>query len=89
MKIRKLYLSSQYRKSFNKLPFKTKQTAVEKLEIFQKDSFDPRLKTHKLSGRLKKQWSFSVDYSIRVMFEFVGEETVGLIDIGAHKIYKR
>ena len=89
MKIKKLYTSSQYRKSFKKLSIKTQQTATEKLKIFQKDPFSPLIKTHKLSGKLKNYWSFSVDYSIRIMFEFVDEESVGLIDIGPHKIYKR
>jgi mRNA-degrading endonuclease YafQ of YafQ-DinJ toxin-antitoxin module len=29
------------------------------LEIFAKDPFDPQLKTHKLSGKLKGLWVFS------------------------------
>ena len=89
MKIKKLFTSSQYRRSFKKLPISTQQKAVKFLEVFQKDQFHPQLKTHKLSGKLVNRWSFSVDYSTRIMFEFVDEETVGLIDVGPHKIYKR
>ena len=89
MKIKKLFTSSQYRKSFSRLPNETQQRVVRRLAIFQKDPFNPQLKTHKLSGRIRGYWSFSVDYSNRIMFEFVGEESVGLIDIGPHEIYRR
>ena len=89
MKIKKLFTSSQYRRSFSRLPTETQQRVVKRLAIFQKDPFNPQLKTHKLSGRIRGYWSFSVDYSNRIMFEFVGEESVGLIDIGPHEIYRR
>jgi len=88
VEIKKLLQSSHYNKSFKKLSKGKQQVAVRRLEIFQKNPFHHQLKTHKLSGKLAKYWSFSVDYSTRVVFEFVDTETVGLIDIGPHKIYK-
>jgi len=42
----------------------------QKLEQFIREPFEPSLKTHKLSGRLKEFWSFSVDYDERVLFYF-------------------
>ncbi|MGB3266154.1 MAG: type II toxin-antitoxin system mRNA interferase toxin, RelE/StbE family [Microcoleus sp.] len=39
----------------------------QKLEKFIREPFEPSLKTHKLSGRLKEFWSFSVDYDERVL----------------------
>ena len=63
--------------------------AARRLQLFQKDPFNSQLKTHKLSGKLENYWSFSVDYQTRIMFEFVDENSVGLIDIGPHKIYKQ
>jgi mRNA-degrading endonuclease YafQ of YafQ-DinJ toxin-antitoxin module len=33
----------------------------QKVEQFTLDPFNPSLKTHKLSGKLKELWSFSVD----------------------------
>lgn len=42
----------------------------QKLEQFTVDPFDPSLRTHKLSGKLKEFWSFSVDYDERVLFYF-------------------
>ena len=34
----------------------------QKVEQFTIDPFDQSLKTHKLSGKLKELWSFSVEY---------------------------
>ncbi len=56
----------------------------QKLEQFTVDPFDPSLKTHKLSGKLKEFWSFSVDYDERVLFYFTEGEKAVLVDIGSH-----
>lgn len=40
----------------------------KKLETFTNNPFDPSLKTHKLSGKLKDLWSFSIEYDRRVLF---------------------
>ena len=51
---------------------------------FQKNPFDKKLKTHKLSGSLKGSWAFSINYSYRIIFEFIDDNTILLIDIGTH-----
>ena len=56
----------------------------EKMEIFLENPFFPQLRTHKLSGKLAGQWAFSVDDDCRIVFEFVGEDQVLLIDVGSH-----
>jgi len=56
----------------------------EILSIFVRDPFDPRLKTHKLSGNLEGLFSFRVNYEIRVIFYFAGHDQAVLLDIGAH-----
>ena len=56
----------------------------QKLEQFTVDPFDPGLKTHKLSGKLKAFWSFSVDYDERVLFYFTEDEKAVFVDIGSH-----
>ena len=55
-----------------------------KMELFLASPFSPQLRTHKLSGNLEGQWAFSVDDDCRVVFEFIGEDKVLLIDIGSH-----
>ena len=56
----------------------------ERLEKFAKNPFYPTLRTHKLSGELDELWSFNVEYDCRVIFKFLGENRVLLIDIGTH-----
>ncbi|MEK7066220.1 MAG: type II toxin-antitoxin system mRNA interferase toxin, RelE/StbE family [Patescibacteria group bacterium] len=67
---------------------KTVQLLAEEREgIFRLDVFDARLNTHKLHGKLKNQWSFDVDNSNRIIFEFDDEDIIFLA-IGDHSIYR-
>ena len=56
----------------------------ESIEIFTKEPFNPRLRTHKLTGKLSGLWAFSIDYDCRVIFKFLNDHEVLLIDIGTH-----
>lgn len=58
---------------------------LQKLEKFCANPFDESLKTHKLSGKLKELWSFSIEYDIRVLFYFKDDDKAVFIDIGSHK----
>lgn len=80
--------SKSFKKEFRK---KIKSTSSEKefwtkLEIFIADPFHQLLKTHKLSGKLKGLWSFSVEYDIRVIFYFTKDKPkkAVFVDIGTH-----
>lgn len=42
----------------------------ERVEFFKNNPFEPKLRTHKLSGKLKDLWSFSIEYDLRVIFSF-------------------
>ncbi len=56
----------------------------EKAELFSHDPLSRNLRTHKLSGRLKDLWSFSVEYDLRVVFYFADEAKAVFVDIGKH-----
>lgn len=56
----------------------------QKLEQFTINPFNQSLKTHKLSGKLNKLWSFSVDYDVRVLFYFTEDGKTVFVDIGSH-----
>jgi mRNA-degrading endonuclease YafQ of YafQ-DinJ toxin-antitoxin module len=56
----------------------------QSVELFAAHPHHPRLRTHKLSGTLKDLWAFSCGYDCRVVFTFLAERTVLLIDIGSH-----
>ena len=57
----------------------------ERVELFKSNPFDPKLRTHKLSGKLKDLWSFSIEYDLRVIFSFADQERIIFVDIGSHK----
>ena len=57
----------------------------DRVETFQNNPFDQTLRTHKLSGRLKDLWSFSIEYDLRVVFTFLEGEQALFIDIGTHE----
>jgi addiction module RelE/StbE family toxin len=54
------------------------------MEIFEKDPFNPRLRTHKLTGKLEGLWAFSVSFDCRVICKFISKTEILLIDIGGH-----
>ena len=56
-----------------------------RVAIFQENPFDPKLKTHRLSGQLHGLWSFSIDYDMRVVFSFVEPGRALFVDIGTHE----
>lgn len=60
----------------------------ETLELLSKDAFDPRLRTHKLKGKLGDSWACSAGYDLRIVFSFVEQgdaEAVLLETIGTHE----
>lgn len=89
--IKKIVFDASFEKSFKnykkKLSDKKSDKLRERLIIFKNDPFDSRLKTHKLKGNLKNYWSFSINYSDRILFRFVDDKTVFFIDVGGHSIY--
>lgn len=80
--------SSMFERGYRKLPLSVKKTAEKKEKIFRIDPFDARLKTHKLKGRLKDFYSFSIDDKYRIIFEFISKQEVWFHSAGNHAIYK-
>lgn len=54
------------------------------MELFSKNPFNPRLRTHKLTGKLEGLWAFSIAFDCRIIFKFLSKNEVLLIDIGGH-----
>ena len=61
---------------------------TRKEKIFLKNPFDSRLDTHKLHGKYKEYWAFTVVGQYRIILAFSGKEVVDFINIGTHEIYK-
>ncbi len=83
----KIAFSPAFERSFRKCiknnP-KLQEKFWQKVEYFIQNPFDTQLKTHKLTGKLKDLWSFSIEYDMRVVFYFVDEFNVVFVDIGSH-----
>lgn len=80
--------SDSFKKAFKKR-IKDSQTETEfwqKVDVFINNPFDNTLKTHKLSGKLKNLWSFSIEFDLRVVFYFTNDKPkkVIFVDIGKH-----
>lgn len=88
MSIRTILPTTQFKKSFRRLPRDIQKKTAEREKIFIANPFDPRLDTHKTKGRLKGLWSYSVDFRYRVLFRFIDEESVIYHNIGDHSIYE-
>lgn len=82
-----IFYTSRFRREAKRLPVTLRRTVEDRLSLFITDPFHPSLKTHKLSGSLKGFLSFSIDYRIRIIFEFVEKSDVLLHSIGDHSIY--
>ena len=80
--------SSSFRRAFKKRIKADKpleDTFWITVDIFKDNPFDRRLHTHKLTGKLKELFSFTVDYDVRVIFFFTnGQSKAVLVDIGSH-----
>ena len=57
------------------------------LELLAENAFDPKLRTHKLKGKLEGSWACSAGYDLRIVFRFVdyeGSEAILLETVGSH-----
>lgn len=66
-----------------------KKDIEETLRLLVWNPFAPQLETHKLKGKLSGTWACSVSYDLRIVFDFVKDETqkeeaIFLIEIGTH-----
>ena len=81
--------SSSFKRAFRK---KIKGNAVletefwNRVEIFITNPHDVFLRTHKLTGKLKDLWSFSITFDLRVVFFFEDNNRKAIfIDFGSHE----
>lgn len=85
--IARVHYTSDFRKSYQRLPMRIRDTIDRKDVFFRKDPFHVSLRTHKLHGPLNGLWSFWVTREYRVLFEFVKDGAI-FYDVGTHEIYK-
>jgi len=81
--------TTHFDRAFKKLSEKEQAFFFQRFTLFEKDIFSPELKTHKLHGPFCNFFSFSLNSSERVVFQFDKKQgIIFLYDIGSHKIYE-
>ncbi len=85
----KIYYTNKFTSSYRKLPEAVKLESEIKEKLFNKDPFEASLKTHKLIGRLKGYWAFSINNKYRIIFDFIKNKKVVFHKAGTHNIYRR
>jgi len=84
-----LVYSRHFLKSVKKLPASIQNKLATKLELLQKNPFQPLLHTKPLTGQLFGFYSFRITREWRVIFQFLAPEIVMLIEVAHRKdIYK-
>ena len=71
------------------MPRFVKDAFLQKEAAFLANPFLPALETHRLHGKYKEYWAFTVVGQYRAMFHFMeNEKDIGLVHIGTHEIYR-
>jgi mRNA-degrading endonuclease YafQ of YafQ-DinJ toxin-antitoxin module len=84
----KILYKPSFVKDYNNLPGDLQIEVKEKIQLFLIKDNHLRLRVHKLSGKLKGSYSFSVNYSHRIVFEYESSNSVVFLGVGTHDIYK-
>lgn len=87
MKI-KVYYKPSFIRQLNKLPAGLQNEVLERIELFKDKNNHKFLKVHKLKGRLKKYYGFSIDFRNRIVFDYISENETVLMVVGDHDIYE-
>src|SRR3989344_6363986 len=83
-----LEYAPSFLRQLEKFPRALQQETLEKVRLFKDKKNHRQLEVHKLKGKLKEKWSFSVNYSYRVVFKWLPNKSAGLLTVGDHDIYK-
>lgn len=75
-------------RQFGKLEKMLQEEVLEKIEMFKIVSHHKQLKVNKLKGELNKFYSFSVNYSYRIVFAYESKTKVVLLSVGDHSVYR-
>lgn len=84
-----LHVSTRFKKSYKKLPRHIKKDFDKRILVFESAPFHYTLGTHKLGGSLGDYYSFYLRDGFRVLFDFVGDAVVILVNVGSHDDYKK
>ncbi|MDD2240640.1 MAG: type II toxin-antitoxin system mRNA interferase toxin, RelE/StbE family [Kiritimatiellae bacterium] len=89
--MRTLVWSHPFKRAFRRMAERRpdlQKDLEEAVAMLIENPFNPKLKAHKLKGKLAGTWACSAGYDVRIIFEFVkdegSEDAVFLIELGTH-----
>ncbi len=63
---------------------------TKRVILFKRNPNDSRLCNHALRKRMKGKFAFSITDDIRIVYEWLGKNTVRFLAVGTHnKVYKK
>lgn len=80
--------SSRFLRQLKKLSKSLQDEVIERIETFKNTTNHKQLKVHSLGGKFKTYHSFSVNYTHRIIFDYVSKNEVVLLKVGTHDIYE-
>jgi len=86
-----IIFTEYFLRKFKKLNSTLQDEIEYKIEEFRNKKNHKRLKVHKLSNPFTNQYSFSVNYKVRIIFMYnePNKKAVFLLTVGNHDIYKK
>ena len=81
--------SPRFQRSYKNLPQHIQEDFKIKIQLFIKNPYYSTLRTHKLEGRLQECLAFRLKNGFRILFEFSSSDTINLLNVGSHDIYKK
>jgi mRNA-degrading endonuclease YafQ of YafQ-DinJ toxin-antitoxin module len=84
----KISYKATFVRQYKKLENDLQEEVLEKIELFKNKENHILLKVHKLHGKFKENFSFSVNYRFRIVFMWGEGDSAILLAIGDHEIYK-
>lgn len=76
--------SRKFAKQLSKQSSKTQVAVKNRLRLFAESEYDPLLRNHALSGRLKGLSSINITGDIRAIYEVIDGEMYLFVMIGSH-----
>jgi len=81
--------SSFFKRRLKKLNPQVLNKLPKLFKLFINNPFHPKLKAHKLKGKLKNCYAFYITPNIRIIFKFLNKSTAIFINIGTHdQVYR-
>ena len=76
-------------RQYHRLDTSLQTELKEKITLFSRDPNHSILKTHPLKGRMKGLHAFSVNYKMRIIFEYANREKTAtiMLSVGNHDMY--